>query len=55
MVFIAKSKNVRKGEAVLRFALGAILIVIGFLVSGLPGLVLGLIGAAFILTAFFGY
>ena len=48
-------KNVKRGEAVFRTVLGVILIVIGFLVSGLTGLVLSLIGAAFILTAFFGY
>ncbi len=55
MFSITKVKNVKRGEAVFRIVLGVILIVIGFLVSGLTGLVLGLIGAAFILTAFFGY
>ena len=55
MVYMTKVKNVKRGEAVFRTVLGVILIVIGFLVSGLTGLVLGLIGAAFILTAFFGY
>jgi predicted phage tail protein len=55
MFSIAKVKNVNKGEAVFRMVLGVILIVIAFFVSGLPGLVLGLIGAAFVLTAFFGY
>jgi uncharacterized membrane protein len=55
MVSITKVKNVKRGESVVRIVLGAALIVVGFLVSGLAGLVLGLIGAAFILTAFFGY
>jgi len=55
MVSITKVKNVKQGEAVFRIVLGVILIVIAFLVSGLTELVLGLIGAAFILTAFFGY
>ena len=55
MVSITKVKNVKRGESVVRIVLGAVLIVVAFLVSGLPGLVLGLIGAAFILTAFFGY
>jgi hypothetical protein len=55
MVSITKVKNVRRGEAVFRIVLGVILIVIAFVVSGLTGLVVGLIGAAFILTAFFGY
>jgi len=55
MVSMTKVKNVKRGEAVFRFVLGAALTLIGFLVSGLTGLVLGLIGAAFVLTAFFGY
>jgi len=52
---VERVKNVKRGESVVRIVLGAALIVVGFLVSGLAGLVLGLIGAAFILTAFFGY
>ena len=55
MVSITKVKNVKRGEAVFRIVLGAVLIVIAFFVSGLTGLVLGLVGAAFVLTAFFGY
>ena len=55
MVSITKVKNVKRGEAVFRIVLGAVLIVIALLVSGLTGLVLGLSGVAFILTAFFGY
>ena len=55
MITVTKVKNVKTGEAVFRIVLGVILIALAFLVSGLPGLVLGLIGAAFILTAFFGY
>ena len=52
---VERVKNVRRGEAVFRIVLGVILIVIAFVVSGLTGLVLGLIGIVFILTAFFGY
>ena len=55
MVSLTKVKNVERGEAVFRIVLGAVLFVVAFLVSGLAGLILGLIGAAFILTAFFGY
>ncbi len=55
MVSITKVKNVKRREAIFRIVLGAVLIVIAFSVSGLTGLVLGLIGAAFVLTAFFGY
>ena len=55
MFSITRVKNVKTGEAVFRIVLGAVLIVIAFFVSGLTGLVLGLIGAAFVLTAFFGY
>jgi predicted phage tail protein len=55
MVSLTKVKNVERGEAVFRIVLGAVLFVVAFFVSGLAGLILGLIGAAFILTAFFGY
>ncbi len=55
MVAVTKVKNVKTGEAVFRIVLGAVLIVIAFWVSGLTGLVLGLIGGAFLLTAFSGY
>jgi predicted phage tail protein len=52
---VERVKNVKRGEAVFRIVLGAVLIVIAFFVSRLTGLVLGLIGAAFVLTAFFRY
>ena len=55
MISITKVKNVKRGESVFRIVLRVVLIVIAFLVLGLTGLVFGLIGAAFILTAFFGY
>ena len=55
MFSITKVKNVNKGEAVFRIVLGVVLIVIAFLTSGVAGVVLGPIGLAFILTAFFGY
>ncbi len=55
MVSITKVKNVKRGEAIFRIVLGVILMVIAFLISGLSGWVLGLVGVAFIVTAFFGY
>jgi len=55
MFSITKVKNVKRGEAVFRIVLGVVLIVIAFLTSGVAGVVLGLIGLALILTAFFGY
>ena len=55
MVSITKVKNVKRGESVFRIVLGVALIVIAFCASGITGLVLGLIGVAFILTAFLGY
>ena len=55
MVSITKVENVKRGESVFRIVLGVVLIVIAFLVSGVTGLVFGLMGVAFILTAFFGY
>jgi predicted phage tail protein len=55
MVSITKVKNVKRGESVFRIVLGVALIVIAFCASGITGLVLALIGVAFILTAFLGY
>ena len=55
MISITKVKNINRGEAVFRIVLGTVLIVVAFLTSGIPGLILGLVGVAFLLTAFFGY
>jgi len=52
---VERVKNVKGEESVFRIVLGAVLIFIAFFVWGVTGLVLGLIGAAFVLTAFFGY
>lgn len=55
MVSVTKVKNVSRGEAVFRIVLGGALIVFAFVLSGVKGWILGLIGLALILTAFFGY
>ena len=52
---IAKTKNVRRAEAILRFIIGVILIIFAFFIEGILRWVVGLIGVAFILTAIFGY
>ena len=50
-----KTKNVGRGEDIFRSAIGVVLTVLAFLISGLSGWILGLIGVAIILTAIFGY
>jgi len=47
--------NVGRGERILRFVVAGILIALAFLISGVSGWVLGLIGVAIIPTAVFGY
>jgi hypothetical protein len=53
--FVVRMMNVGRGERIFRFVVGVILIALAFLVSGISGLIIGLIGVAIILTAIFGY
>jgi hypothetical protein len=55
MGFMIRMMNVGRGERIFRFVAGVILIALAFLVTGVSGLILGLIGMAIILTAIFGY
>jgi hypothetical protein len=48
-------KNVGKRETILRLVLGLVCIGLAFLFSGLFAWILGLVGVALLLTAFFGY
>ena len=48
-------KNVGKRETILRLVLGLVCIGLAFLFSGLLAWILGLVGVALLLTAFFGY
>jgi len=52
---IAKILNVGREEAIFRFIIGVVLIILTFLISGFSGWVLGLVGVAVILTAIFRY
>ena len=52
---VAKTKNIRRAEAILRFLIGVILIIFAFSIGGVLHWIVGLIGVAFILTAIFGY
>jgi hypothetical protein len=52
---LAKIKNVGRGEGIFRSAIGVILIILAFPISGFSGWVLGTIGVLIILTAIFGY
>jgi hypothetical protein len=52
---VAKILNVGRGEAIFRFIIGVVLIILAFLISGFSRWVFGLIGVVFILTAIFGY
>ena len=49
------TKNVGKGETVLRIVLGLACIGLAFLLSGFFAWILGLVGVGLLLTAFFGY
>ena len=51
----AKTRNVRRGEAILRIGAGVLCLVVALFFPGLLRWVLGLAGFAFLLTAFFGY
>ena len=55
METMVRTKNVRRAEAILRFIIGIILIIFAFFIEGILSWVIGLIGAAFLLTAIFGY
>jgi len=55
MGLVIRMMNVGRRERILRFLLAVILIALAFLLSGLSGLILGVIGVAIILTAIFGY
>ena len=55
MGFVVRVMNVGKEERIFRFIIGAVLIVLGFLIPGLTGWILALIGVAIIPTAIFGY
>jgi len=52
---VAKILNVGRGEAIFRFIIGLVLIILAFLISGFSRWFLGLVGVAVILTAIFGY
>jgi hypothetical protein len=52
---MAKIKNMERGEGIVRSAIGVILIIFAFRISGFSGGVLGLIGVLVILTAIFRY
>jgi len=55
MGLVIRMMNVGRGERIFRFVVGVVLIALAFLVSGVSGWILGLIGVAVILTALFGY
>jgi hypothetical protein len=50
-----KVKNVGKGEGIFRLIIGVILLLLVLFFSGVFRWILGLVGAAVILTAIFGY
>jgi len=52
---VAKTRNVRRTEAILRFIIGIFLIIFFLSIEGIFSWVFGLIGVTFILTAIFGY
>ena len=55
MGFVIRMMNVGRGERIFRFVMAIVLIALAFIISGVPGWILGLIGVAIILTAIFGY
>jgi hypothetical protein len=55
MGLVVRMMNVGRGERIFRFATGVVLIALAFLVSGVSGWILGLLGVAIIPTAIFGY
>jgi VIT1/CCC1 family predicted Fe2+/Mn2+ transporter len=52
---VTKMKNVGKKEAIFRFFIGVILIILAFFISGVFRWFLGSVGVVAILTALFGY
>ena len=52
---LAKIKNMGRGEGIVRSAIGVILIILAFRISGFSGWVLGSIGVLVILTAILRY
>jgi len=52
---LAKIKNMGRGEGFFRSAIGVILVILAFRISGFSGWVLGSVGVLIILTAIFGY
>jgi hypothetical protein len=55
MLSNVNTRNVQRGEAILRIIAGAICIALAILIPGVLRWVLGLTGIALLLTAFFGY
>ena len=55
MGFVSRMTNVGIRETMFRFVIGAVLIASAFFILKLTGLLLGVIGVIFILTAIFGY
>ncbi len=55
MGLMIRMMNVGRGERIFRFLVAVFLIAFAFLVSGVSGWILGLIGVAIIPTAIFGY
>jgi hypothetical protein len=51
----AKTRNVQRGEAVLRMVIGVICLILALFIPGFLRWILGLAGIAFLLTASFGY
>lgn len=52
---VVKPGNIGKAEAILRYIIGAVLIIFAYFSEGILRWVSGLVGVAFLLTALFGY
>jgi hypothetical protein len=52
---VVRMMNIRTGERIFRFVIGAVLIALALFISGTFGWILGFIGVAVIPTAIFGY
>jgi hypothetical protein len=55
MGLMIRMMNVGRGERIFRFVIAVVLIALAFIISGILGWILGLIGVAIIPTAIFGY
>ena len=55
MGLVTRMMNVGRGERIVRFVIGVVLVALAFPISGYTGWILGLIGLAIIPTAIFGY